>query len=223
MSKPDPVRELARLARIGESGGRNIGAHVRQHAAELADLLGVPETDLVLASHDTDDVLAPKVRATLQRTQGVHAAAQQARQGARAVEAAQALQQTARWQDGAVLLEPSLLLGELLADQERSHLLFALHGGDDVVVERRDLVATARTIGRRPDLAAIVDRAGVHVRWSGGRGGLNWYPRRITPAERERALRVELPGPMPAPMPTRSRRRARSWTWDVMADLGFAT
>jgi len=219
MPKPDPVRELARLARFPEPGGRNIGTYLRQHAADLAELLGVPQTDLLVASDTTDDVLAPKVRAALQRMQGVHAAAQQARQSARAVEAAQALQQRARWQDGAVLLEPSLLLGELLAEQGRDHLLFALHGGPDVVVERRDLVATARTIGRRPDLAAFVDRAGVHVRWSGGRGGLSWYPRLVTPAEREQALRVELPGPVP----TRSRPRARSWTWDVMADLGFAT
>lgn len=224
MSKPaNPLRQLARLARVADPGGRNIGPHLKQHATALAQALDVPESDLLAAAREPDEILAPKVQAALRRLQDARRATRSGQDAARAVKAAEQIEARAQWQGGPVLLDPALLLGDLLADERRAHVLFALRDATDVAVQRRDLGACARVIGRRRDLTAFVDGAGLHLRWSAGRGGLNWYPRPLTPTEREHALHVELPGP---PLPTASARakaRPRSWTWDVMADLGLAT
>lgn len=224
MSKPaDPLRQLARLARVADPGGRNIGPYLKQHAAALARALDVPELDLLAAAREPDEILAPKVQLALRRLQDARHAARSGQDTARVVESARQLELRAQWQAGAVLLEPALLLGDLLADQQRAHVLFALHDGTAVAVQRRDLAACARVVGRRGDLTTFVDAAGLHLRWSGGRGGLNWYPRPLTAPERERALLLELPGPQLPMAPARAKARPRSWTWDVMADLGLAT
>jgi len=224
MSKPaDPLRQLARLARVAEPGGRNIGSHLKRHAAALAQALDVPELDLLAAAREPDEILAPKVQASLRGLQDAQRAARSGQDTARAIESARRLEARARWEGGAVLLDPALVLGALLADQQRPHLLFALHDGTAVAVLRRDLAACARVVGRRCDLTTFVDAAGLHLRWSAGRGGLNWYPRPLTPTEREQALRVDLPGPQLPMAPARAKARPRSWTWDVMADLALAT
>lgn len=224
MSKPpDPLRQLARLARVADPGGRNIGEHLRQHADELAERLDVPKADLLAAAAMPDDALAPRVESALKRIRDAHLASLLGQDAARALVAARTLHDRARCQDGAVVLEPGLLLGDLLADRKRPHVLFALHDGSTVAVRTGDLVATAKVLRHRPDLATFVDLGGIHIRWRGGRGGLNWHPRVLTAAEQELALRVELPGPVQPPAPAPARKHRLSWTWDVMSDLGFAT
>jgi hypothetical protein len=117
-----------------------------------------------------------------------------------------------------VMLDPAILLGDLLADDSLKFVAFDLDGAE-VAVQRSVLVAAARVLRTRCDLSALVEPKGLHLRWGGSRGGINWYPRRVSAEERDLVLRVELVRqPELAQATTRPSPR---WSWDAFLEIAF--
>ncbi|MFS8070221.1 MAG: hypothetical protein ACMG6S_27980, partial [Byssovorax sp.] len=95
-------------------------------------------------------------------------------------------------------------------------------------VPRSTLVSAAQVLGpSRTDLTAWVDDAGLHFRWRGGRGGVNFLPQVIPASEAANLLRVSLPSPVaeairPKPVVLTPVQRGLAWLTDVLSELAFS-
>jgi hypothetical protein len=190
--------------------------------AELAPVLGIDEHVLQGMSDQPDHLLAAKLEHALAALRTRRGQEHAVHQNLRASSAARQLAETAAWDGNAVNVDPAILLGDLLVDRSRKHIEFCLDGEKDVAVERIHLLATGRAIAHKCDACAVIDGGGVHIRWGGGRGGLNWYRQIVLPADSDAALRVEFARkPVSTASPAMKRPRPR-WSLDVLADLVFA-
>src|SRR5262249_47739509 len=118
-----------------------------------------------------------------------------------ALAAAQRLGATAVWANDIASLDVRLLLGKLLLDTSRSYITLDAAGpcGEfQVNLPRSLLVNVAKELGQRPDLLAWVDEAGLHLRWNGGRGGLNFISQCVPASEAMSMLTVNIPSPVMA-------------------------
>jgi len=225
MRRPaDPIRELAKLARVADHGLHNIGTFLREHAAELGPVLGVDDDVLQGVSDQPDHLLGPKIEHALRQIRERRAQDLAIRKNQVASAASRELAERATWTRDVALLDPTILLGNLLADDTRKYIAFDVDG-KEVAVERSTLVATAKVLSRRPDVVASVDAGGVRIRWNGGCGGLNWRPQQVLPADRDQVLRVELVRqpelsyvPAPPPVPKRPSPR---WSWDAFLEIAL--
>ena len=215
-SRRDPVRELHQLLRVPEEGAANIGAFLFDHAEALAPALGSNPEDLRASADMPDEVVAPRLRARLGRRREMDRERQALEDAELAMRAATMLGPTVRWTEHGAVLDTDLLLGDVLADREKKYIAFK--GEDFTVAVERDTLARAAMVRRiYLDVAACVDADGLHVRWRGGRGGYNWKPRFVAPADRERVLTVALPPLVRAAVP-----RPGAWLGDLLVELGYA-
>jgi hypothetical protein len=182
---------------FAEVGGTNIGEYIASGGEELARKLGAEAEDLRALVHLPDETLARQFRLWFERRARrraeVHAEAVQRV----ALTAADHLAATARWEGDAAVLDVRVLLGELLVDTSRKHVLLDATGFGSrflVSVPRRLLVDTAKVLGGRPDVGAWVDESGLHFRWNEGRGGLNFIPQMVPAQEMATILCVNMPG-----------------------------
>jgi len=215
-SRRDPLRELLQLLRVPEEGAANIGAFLFDHAEDLAAALGSTSEDLRASVNMPDDVVAPRVRARLGRRREMDKDRQALEDAAVAMRAAMTLGATVRWTERGAVLDTDLLLGDVLVDREKKYIAF--RGPDfTTAIERETLARTASLQRLFIDVAAYVDAAGLHVRYRGGRGGYNWKPRLVVPADSERVLTIELRPPVPAAVP-----RPGAWLGQLLHEMGFA-
>ncbi|WP_437896170.1 hypothetical protein [Sorangium sp. So ce124] len=186
---------LERVLRALEPGSHNIDDYVAEHDEELAVLLGVDASELRALAGQPDDEAAPRVRALLQHRAEARTLRHQAARRDAVLAAAQRLAMTAVWRDSAVLLDMSVLLGDLLADVTVPHIslvsrLFAVH------LPRKKLVEVAEVLPRQfADLVSWVDRTGLHFRWRQGRGGLSLYSQVVPASESTHVVNVSIPAP----------------------------
>jgi hypothetical protein len=215
-SRRDPLRELQQLLHVPEEGAVNIGAFLAANADALAPALGSTPEDLQASVDMPDEVVAPRVKARLARRRQLDQERERQEDAEVAGRGAAALGATVRWTEHGAVLDTDLLLGDVLVDREKKYIAF---GGEDFTVAvERDTLARAAMVRRiYIDVAACVDADGVHVRWRGGRGGYNWKPRFVAPADRERVLTVELQAPVRAAVP-----RPGAWLGDLLGEMGFA-
>ena len=217
-ARRDPLRELALLLRAPEPGTNNLGAFVAEHAKALAPLLGVPESKLTEEEPTPDEVLAPELFDRLRALRDAERAYVARRGESLAIQAAECLIHTACWDDERVIIDADVLLGGLVADRGMNYVRFVLDDDASVTVSRASL-AGCRLLPRLfMDVAAWVDRGGVHLRWRSGRGGINWRPRETERWEESLVLIVSLRRPAVAALP---RRRVPSLLGDVLRDLGW--
>ena len=182
--------ELARLVRHPEPDAFNISSYVAEHFDALRRWLpGLSKADVV-GMRDAE--LAPLITREVEHRKAVDAEAA----AARAQAAASQLEQSAR-RGSAVLIDKTLLLRELLADTSVAAVQFRLDDGA-LTFRRVRLRVVARVVFDRPDLRLWVDPRGLHVRWNGGRGGLNLLPD-PPPATSTRVLCVDLRAPRRLP------------------------
>jgi len=215
-SRRDPLRELQQLLRVPEDGAANIGAFLCEHAEALAPELGSSAEDLRASADMPDEVVAPRVRVRLARRREMDQERKAAEDAEVAMRAATTLGRTVRWTEQGAVLDADLMLGDVLADRERKYIAFK--GEDFAVAIERDTLARAAMVRRiYIDVAACVDAEGLHVRWRGGRGGYNWKPRFVVPADRGRLLTVELQPPVRAAV-----RRPGAWLQEVLGEMGYA-
>jgi hypothetical protein len=218
-ARRDPVRELAFLARAPpEPGSCNLGGFLADNAAELAQVLGVPPTELEAERVVDDEELAPRIRQLLERARNHHIEEDLERRRQRSLAAAQKLGASVRWTAVGAELDVDVLLGELLAG--RSMKWFAFDSQVDLkVVIPRHLVAAVRPLRRNHmDLAAFVSGRGLSFRWRAGRGGLNLWHREVDPCFADQVLTVPL-APRQAQVP--QRRRGGAWLAHVLKEMGY--
>jgi hypothetical protein len=215
-ARRDPLRELVGLLRVPEEGAHNLGAFLVAHADDLAAALGSNPEDLRGSAELPDEVVAPRVRARLGRRRELEQDKKAQDDAETAVRAATVLGRTVRWAEQGAVLDTELLLGDLLADRAKKYV--SLAGPDfTTAIERATLARTAMLRRMFIDVAAYVDADGLHVRWRGGRGGYNWKPQIVVPADRAVVLEVALQPPLRAAVP-----RSGAWLGDVLRQVGFA-
>jgi hypothetical protein len=215
-TRHDPLRELIQLLRVPEEGACNLGAFLFAHADELAIALGSSPEDLRASADMPDEVVVPRLRARLARRREMDRERAALEDTELAVRAATTLGRTVRWTERGAVLDTDLLLGDVLADREKKYIAFT---GPDftTAIERDTLTRTASLRRMYIDVAACVDAEGIHVRWRGGRGGYNWKPQVVVPADRTRVLTVELQPPVRAALP-----RPGAWLGELLQEMGWA-
>jgi hypothetical protein len=217
----DVLRELVRLARVPEEGAYNLGAHLAEHANELAPVLGTTAKDLESSAALTDEAIVPRLRA---RLQSVLARREEERlRGAEEVArvAIERLAASVRWEDGRAHMDERLLFSRDLWATRSKHAVFV--GEDFETAARRDLLLIARAaLAGFLDTLAWVDRDGLHLRWRGNHGRLKFHPQVLTPSDRARALVIALPAPtrVAETQGVRPSRRP-ALLHDVLAEIGL--
>ncbi len=209
------MRELVQLLRVPEEGACNLGAFLFAHAEELAAALGSSPEDLRASADLPDEVVAPRVRARLARRRELDQERNAVEDHEIAVRAASTLGRTVRWTEQGAILDTELLLGDVLAERAMKYVSFEGEGFT-VAIERDTLARTASLRRVFIDIAAYVDADGVHLRFRGGRGGLNWKSRFVAPVDRERVLSVELPAPVRPAVP-----RPGAWLGELLVEMGY--
>jgi hypothetical protein len=218
------VAELERLVQFAEVGGTNIGEYIASGGEELAQKLGVEAEDLRGLVHLPDEALARELRPWFERQAKRRAEVRAEAVQRVALAAADHLAATARWEGDAAVLDVRALLGELLVDTSRKHVLLDARGFGSrflVSVPRRLLVDAAKVLGGRPDLGAWVDESGLHFRWNDGRGGLNFLPQMVPAQDIATILFVNILPPFVERLRP-SLATARAWFAEVLADLAIA-
>lgn len=167
--RADSTRELLRLYSLAASGEYNLAQFLSEHP-ELVARLGVP-VDL---SRDDADVALQLARG-IGRHKRKTAHSKAGERAERACAAARQLVDTSRRCIDRVELDADLVFGALLADASKTYIAFELPGSR-VPVLRGALVRARAPLRNFIDVAAYVDEQGLHLRWRGGHGGLNFRP-----------------------------------------------
>ena len=187
---PSAVRQLAQLVRAPEPGTNNIGAFVIEHAEALSPLLGLPEPAIASLVDVPDEVLVPELASRLANLRYADGERLARRAASLSLDAADKVAHTARRDQGRVIVDADILLGDLLADRTRRFVRFDDEGSFSVAVPH-DRLVESRVLRRMfIDLAAWVDQHGVHLRWKSGCGGINWKPVQVPPTPQDRVLTV---------------------------------
>jgi hypothetical protein len=190
---PDRLRELLLLLRSPERGATNLGEFLAAHADELSSPLGTTPDDLRRGSQTDDAELYPRLAERAKRAAERRRGTKRLLLSERARAAADRLALTARWMGRAVVLDSDLVLGDLVVDVTIRHVGFALeHVGTVFVL--RDLLHRARLLHRLfMDVASFVDAAGVHLRWRGGVGRIDFKRAELEALDARDALVVSIP------------------------------
>lgn len=212
--RSDPFRQLQRLLRL-EDVDDEVRAHVIANLAVLAPVLGARSDQLEEAAQHED----------FPRRLRRHLVGQRAREReqrdvdavATSNKVAAALGASGSWHDEEVRLDVRLLLDPGLTCAPVTHVRFE-GSGLDVAVAKQSLVDLRRHLPRFPDLCAYVDATGLHLRWRGGRGRLNFHPQPVP--QTTPVLVVPLVARYVAP-PAVQTKRANNFTEAVFAALGF--
>ena len=212
---PRELKELALLIRCPERDSTNLSDYLASNAEALAPFFNATPANLRSTAALRDEDVAPGLRHRLEWISRAVEDKRRARAAERAARAAATLGATARWTEYGAVLDVELLLRDVLADRTKKYIAFK-GAGVDVPASRNTLVQVAR-LRRLHDLVAFVDGEGLHFRWKGGRGGYNWRPQVVHPADADRVLTVPLRPVHPASVPT----RRGEWLGELLREMGF--
>ena len=214
---PRELRELFALVRTSEPGSNNIGEYLAANAEELAPFLNATPANLRSTAALRDEDVTPGLR---HRLEGISRSVEDDRRTRsvdRAARGAITLGATARWTAQGAVLDVDVLLRDVLADRTKKYVAF--EGAPGIVTIRRSTLAQVASLPRiHIDLVAFVDAEGLHFRWKGGRGGYNWRPQVVHPADADRILTVFLRRAHPTSEPT----RRGAWIGEVLRSIGFS-
>jgi len=209
--RSDLLRQLQQLVKL-EGADDEVLAFVIANLAVVASALGAREDQLEEAMRHED--FPGRLRRHLVGLRQRERAVRAVEGGVTASKVAAALGASAAWHEEGAHLDVQLLLDAGLTAAGVDHVRFE-GNGLDVAIAKRTLVDLRRHLPRFPDLGAYVDVGGLHLRWRGGLGQLNFSPQKCLPT----ATVVPLRQPVVRPAPTRSR----SFIGNVFAALGFNT
>ena len=214
---PRELKELALLVRSPEPDSTNLGDYLASNAEALAPFLHATPANLRSTVARRDEDVAPGLRHHLDQIARSVEEDRRARSLERARRGALTLGATARWTECGAVLDVDLLLRDLLADRSKKYISFK-GVGVGVTVRRDTLVRVAALRRLHIDLVAFVDGEGLHFRWKGGRGGYNWLPQLVHPADVDRVLTVPLRPARPASLAT----RRGAWLGEILREMGFS-
>jgi hypothetical protein len=219
-ARRDPVRELALLVRAPEPGSSNLGEFVADNAGELAQVLGIDRRWLEAARATDDEQVVDRIRQLLARARDHRVQQDLERRRQRSLEAAERLGARATWTpDLGAELDIDVLLGELLADRTKRWIAFTTAEAVATIIPRPLIAATAPLRRIHLDLACWVDPGGLHLRWKGGKGGLNLYSLQVDARCADLVLTVPLAPKVIVRAP--ERRRGGAWLGHILQELGY--
>lgn len=214
------LRELEQLAQADLGALRVI---LSEEAGVLEGPLGLPASELTALQRLDDDALGAQLRRLVHRGRQMDRQARLRSLRHQAQGAIRKLVRGAIWgADGRVHMDPPLLLGLVLADPGAKYL--ALHVDETVVaVPRTTLLQARRALRGFSDLNIWIDTSGLHLRWRGGKGGLNLRAREVRAVDRDRVLHIVFTPPVtkPAADNVRLPRPRGAWLGDVLAELAL--
>jgi hypothetical protein len=202
------------LLRSPEHDSHNIGVYLAAHAEALAPVLRSSPESLRAAGKLTDERVVPQLRKRVASVLGHHQLDRATRISERSSRAACLLGRTVRWTEIGAVLDVDVLLRDVIADRQKKYVAFRWEEQAAVAVRRETLAAVAPLRRNVLDLVAFVNEDGVHFRWKGGRGGYNWRPQVVPPAEKSRVLDVTL-------RPASDQRPTAARLGDVLHDIGL--
>lgn len=146
--------------------------HVIANAETYAPAFGVAPERLMIAlcREETDDQI---VRLLVGSIKAAGSKSRQQRAEGRALsaqESADVLGGACAWEGDRALVDVTSLVASVLT-KPGALLVFCAEGLFEVAVYMKPLLGLAKL--KKPDLAGWVDATGLHVRWNGGRGGLD--------------------------------------------------
>lgn len=205
----DAVRELIRALKNSTAQDHVIGPFIVQHGSAVARELAVDREELT----DLDESIPADRGRLISLVERAHARRKWEREAARLQRLELAvvdLQSSARMSHGAVHLSVAALFR--LSAAARGRLLRLEFGAGHVHVQRALLQKARRALRFRGDVWLFLDERGLHLRWRGGRGGLDL--RAPAPGWREQpALAVRLDPP---------RALQPAQLGEVLRELGFS-
>jgi hypothetical protein len=212
--RSDLRRQLQRLLQL-EDADEEVRAFVHEHVAELAPLLGGREDQLLEAAQQED--FARRLRRHLAGLREGEREQRDADAGIIANKVAAALGASARWREDEAHLGVRLLLDPGLTAAAVDLVIFNA-GNFNVAVTKKMLVNIRRQLPQFPDLIAYVDLGGLHLRWRGGRGQLNFHPQ---PVPNMAPVLVVPLASRQVVLPVAQPKRTNNFTEAVFAALGF--
>ncbi len=221
MGSRSGIAVLQKLVAAAEPGTNNIGQYLAARASVLAPELAVPVATLEAAAYVTDEEIAPQLEALLRQRVEQSRSFRQVSAVERASTAASRIARSAVWEKSLVRIDPTLLLGDLLADTSNKYVAFSFDE-HDITIDRAKLVDVSRVLTSKtyPDRSAYLDASGLHLRWKSGRGGLDLVTQIPNVIERDRVLHVVLERPAVA-MPIVPVRRGGAWLGDILGEMGL--
>jgi hypothetical protein len=228
-TRRDPFAELEQLLRVEEPGDKNVQRHLAEHWDVIAPVLGAG-SKRVDDLHMSSDELLRRLRYTLSEERKKHALAKAGVTRERAMSCAAELARTATWNGQVAILEPGQLFGGLLSDVSTRYVGFVISQHETINVSRATLADASRVLRHMPDLRVTVDGTALHLRWHGGRGGLNLISHPVPAQLGDQVLYVPLerpvitPAPEIAPEPVRHSRPRKQhqrglWLRELLAQF----
>lgn len=219
MPSRNPWRELEHLLQVEDP------ALLLKHVEDLSTELGITAEQLGRFRRLDGKQLASQLRCLLRQRRAEGRAARARLAERRAQMAAQVLENQAHVDDGVVLLDVGILLGDVLVHPAAKFIGFQLNNHEPVHIPKRKLRQASKALRPFDDVRCYFDTNGLHLRWRGGRGGLDFIGSTLSWNDRQKVFSLEFTDEQ-APMerPVRSpRRRVPSGAWlnEILSDLGF--
>jgi len=180
--------ELAHLAKHPEPDSTNLSSYLVEHFDVLRGYVPSTLSKLDLVGMRDGD-LAPLVIRKLEHRRTIESEQRAELAKRRAQAAADRLSASPR-RGGCVLVDPPLLFRDLLADSSASFIRVQMDEADHFF-RRSRLWRVAREVFEKDDLRVWLDAHGLHLRWNGGKGGLNLRSD-LLPTRRVQLLTVDL-------------------------------
>jgi hypothetical protein len=206
--------------------------YLADHVDLLVAPLGLSQQQAAELHLLEPDELARQLRGLVDHRRAASRAARAREAEERAMVAAAALGRSAEWHGPTARVDPRLLLGDLPGHPTAK--LIGFEGPGWVIALSKAKLREARgALGRIPGLEALVDTQGLHVRWHGGRGGIDLYPQPVGRHSCEPAVLVRLASPAEhavewrvavqqrSPKTATTNRRGGAWLGQVLTDLGL--
>lgn len=164
------LSSLRHVLRISRCGDGLVPQHVAEHLDAIASLLNVDPARLAGLDLERPEVRG-RLTAALERAENQQAANRLVEADRRRDERRRSLVAAARWSGDRLVLPPAELFA-LTAAAMAATLRFEAPGFA-VHVDRALVARAGRAISRLPEPVADVDADALHLRWRGGRGGLD--------------------------------------------------
>ena len=189
------LRDLRKfiLAKSNSEEQHEIREYVRDNIHEIASAFCVTTSTIEAALENVPDDAAFSVRMleTIRKAEVLLRDTKKAARSTAAQASADALASMARWNGETAYVDIMSLLSSVLT--KRNDLLVFTCESFTVGVYMSPLYDLAKL--KKRDLTAFVDAKGVHIRWAGGKGGLNLRPQTDRTADR---IVLSLPPRVPA-------------------------
>lgn len=189
------LRDLRKfiLAKCNSEEQHEIREYVRDNIHEIARAFCVTTSTIEAALENVPDDAAFSVRMleTIRKAEALLRDTKKTARSTAAQASADALASMARWNGEMAHVDIMSLLSSVLT--KRNDLLVFTCESFTVGVYMSPLYDLAKL--KKRDLTAFVDAKGVHIRWAGGKGGLNLFPQIDRDADR---IVMSLPPRVPA-------------------------